>query len=140
MTDSPTSNLDPHAAVNDPSAPITQAASVPGDGPVQLTAANPSTTTTAPTSSVAVTVPGITGTVTFSLVVTDNLGVASQPAFATVTIQGAPIAALAATPASVAEGGTIELSGADSTSAGSIASYNFSLVPPGTSVPTSNVT
>jgi hypothetical protein len=56
--------------------------------------------------------------------------VQSAPAFATVTIQGAPIAVIAATPAVVAEGGAIELAGGNSTSAGSIASYTFALVPP----------
>ncbi|HEX8713649.1 MAG TPA: hypothetical protein VF730_17360 [Terracidiphilus sp.] len=101
----------------------------PVGAPVTLTPSNPSTTTNAPTSSVAVTVPNTTGTVTFSLVVTDNLGVQSAPAFATVTIQGPPVAVLTATPATLAENGTIELTGAKSTSSGSIASYKFSLVP-----------
>ncbi len=95
-----------------------------------LSPTSPTVTTTAPTSSVSVTVPNTSGTVTFSLVVTDNLGVQSAPAFATVTIQGAPVAVIAATPAVVADGGAIELSGAGSTSAGSIASYTFALVPP----------
>ncbi len=96
---------------------------------VVLTPANPSVSTTAPVSSVSVTVPGTTGPVRFSLVVTDNLGVESAPAFATVTIQRPPVAALTASPSAVTEGGAIELSGVSSTSAGSIASYRFSLVP-----------
>jgi len=96
---------------------------------VELTPANPSTTVTAPVSSVAVTVPNTSGKVTFQLVVTDNLGQQSAPAYATVSIQGAPIAVLSATPGTVQAGGTIELSGAGSTSGGSIASYTFSLVP-----------
>lgn len=104
----------------------------PTGTPVALTPSNPSTTTTAPTSNVAVTVPNTTGIVTFSLVVTDNLGVESAPAFATVTIQGPPVAVLAVTPTTLAEGGTIQLVGDKSTSAGKIASYKFSLVPPGT--------
>jgi len=95
-----------------------------------LSPASPTVTTTAPTSSVLVTVPNTSGTVTFSLVVTDNLGVESAPAFATVTIQGAPVAVIAATPETVAVGGRIDLSGVGSTSAGSIASYTFALVPP----------
>lgn len=102
----------------------------PVGAPVALTPSNPSTTTNAPASTVAVTVPNTTGTVTFSLVVTDNLGVQSAPAFATVTIQGPPVAVLTAAPTTLAEGGTIELTGAKSTSSGSIASYKFSLVPP----------
>jgi len=36
---------------------------------------------------------------------------------------------LTATPATVTQGGRIELAGAGSTSSGSIASYTFSLVP-----------
>jgi hypothetical protein len=56
--------------------------------------------------------------------------VESAPAFATVTIQGAPVAVIAATPETVAVGGRIDLSGVGSTSAGSIASYTFALVPP----------
>ena len=96
---------------------------------VTLTPTSPSTTTTAPTSSVPVVVPGTTGTLKFSLVVTDNLGVQSQPAYATVTVQGPPVAVLAATPSPITEGGTITLSGAQSTSSGSIAKYEFSFVP-----------
>jgi hypothetical protein len=98
--------------------------------PIELTPTSPSTTTTAPTSGVAVTVPNQSGTVTFSLVVTDNLGEASQPATVNVSIQGPPIAVLTATPTTIATGGTIELSGSGSTTSGSIASYKFSLVPP----------
>ncbi len=101
---------------------------------VTLTPASPTTPTAPPytNSTVAVTVPNTTGTVTFSLVVTDNLGVQSAPAFATVTIQSAPKAALTATPTVLTEGGTIQLSGSGSTSSGSIAKYVFSLVPPTT--------
>jgi hypothetical protein len=75
-------------------------------------------------------VPNTSGTVTFSLVVTDNLGVKSAPVFTTVTIQGAPIGEISATPTVVAAGGPIALSGQGSTSSGSIASYTFALVPP----------
>lgn len=96
---------------------------------VPLSTSSPSTSTTAPTSSVAVTVPGVTGSVRFSLVVTDNLGVQSEAAYATVTIQGPPTAVLTATPATVAEDGTITLSGAGSTSSGTITNYTFSLAP-----------
>lgn len=136
--------MDPHAtAVSTPvTAPITTTPVVPVTGTtttastsVALSSSSPSTTTTAPTSSVSVTVPNTTGTVTFSLVVTDNLGVESQPAYATVTIQGPPTAVLTATPATVTEGGAIELSGSGSTSSGSIASYKFSFVPATIPVP-----
>jgi hypothetical protein len=109
---------------------------LPGGTTTPLSPTNPSVTTTAPTASVAVTVPNTSGTVTFSLVVTDNLGVQSAPAFATVTIQGAPVAVIAATPATVAAGGAIELAGTGSTSSGSIASYTFALVPPAPAPPT----
>jgi len=103
-------------------------APVAGATPIVLTPTNPSTTTTAPTSSVEVTVPNTTGTVKFSLVVTDNLGVQSAPAYAEVTIQAPPTAVLTATPSPVPEGGTITLSGTGNTT-GSIAKYTFSLVP-----------
>jgi hypothetical protein len=96
---------------------------------VSLSSSSPSTTTTAPTSSVEVTVPSVVGSVKFSLVVTDNLGQKSAPAYAEVTIQGPPSAVLDATPAVVTEGGTITLSGSGSTSSGSIANYDFSYVP-----------
>ena len=109
---------------------------LPGGTTTPLSPTNPSVTTTAPTASVAVTVPNTSGTVTFSLVVTDNLGVQSAPAFATVTIQGAPVAVIAATPGTVAVGGAIELAGTGSTSSGSIASYTFALVPPAPAPPT----
>jgi hypothetical protein len=95
-----------------------------------LSPSNPSVTTAAPTSRVSVTVPNSSGSVTFSLVVTEYLGVKSSPALATVTIQGAPVAVIAATPSTVAPGGAIQLAGGGSTSSGSIASYTFSLVPP----------
>lgn len=98
--------------------------------PVPLTPSNPTVTTTAPTSSVAVMVPNATGKVTFQLVVTDNLGVQSAPVTATVVIQGPPTAVIAATPAVVTAGGAIELTGQDSSSTGTIASYAFTLVQP----------
>jgi hypothetical protein len=68
--------------------------------------------------------------VTFSLVVTDNLGVKSPPATATVNIQAAPTARLTATPNTVTPGGAIELSGSGSSSSGSIASYTFTVENP----------
>jgi hypothetical protein len=100
--------------------------------PVALSPANPTTHTTAPTSNVSVTVPNTTGQVTFSLVVTDNLGAKSQPATVTVTIQGEPVARITAAPNPVAAGAPIQLSGANSQSAGtgSIATYTFSLITP----------
>lgn len=101
---------------------------------VPLSTTSPSTSTSSSSgapapSTVAVTVPGVTGSVRFSLVVTDNLGVQSEAAYATVTIQGPPVAALTATPSPVAENGTITLSGAGSTSSGTITKYTFSLAP-----------
>ncbi len=112
-------------------APVTP--DVPGSStpaaPIALSPSHPGATTTAPTSSVEVTVPNTSGPVVFSLVVTDNLGVKSSPAYATVNIQSPPVATLVATPATVTAGGAITLSGSGSTSSGSIASYTFSLVP-----------
>ena len=95
-----------------------------------LSPTNPKVTTTAPTSSISVTVPSTSGQVTLSLVVTDNLGVVSQPSTITINIQSAPVAVLRAASDTVAAGAPIQLSGADSTSSGSIASYTFSLVVP----------
>ncbi|MGD0096994.1 MAG: hypothetical protein ABSB60_10895 [Terracidiphilus sp.] len=86
--------------------------------------------TSAPHSSISVTVPNTSGTVTFSLVVTDNLGVQSKPAFVTVTIQGTPVAVLSATPKEIAAGGAVKLAGDASTTSGTITSYTFSLAPP----------
>jgi hypothetical protein len=118
---------EPAAAVQTPvlHAPI----SVPSASVVPLSPASPSTTVAAPASSVSVTVPATAGTVTFSLVVTDNLGVESAPAFATVSIQAPPVAVLTAAPSSIPAGGVIQLSGASSSSSGSIAKYTFALVP-----------
>jgi hypothetical protein len=98
--------------------------------PTALSPGNPKVTTTAPTSSISVTVPNTSGQVTLSLVVTDNLGVVSQPSTVTINIQSAPVAVLTAASDTVAAGGPIQLSGAQSTSSGSIASYTFSLVVP----------
>jgi len=118
--------LDPLPPIVNPPIPIHP---VPVSGTVALSPASPSTTVNPPASGVSVTVPNASGTVTFSLVVTDNLGAESAPAFATVSIQSPPVAVLAASPATVPEGGAIELSGTGSSSSGSIASYKFSLVP-----------
>jgi len=130
--------LNPVAPIRQPIGVVTAAA------PVALTPSSPTYPPAGsapnPTSSVTVIVPNTTGTVTFSLVVTDNLGVQSQPARATVTIQGAPVAVLTATPPAVTEGGAIELSGAGSTSSGSISSYTFALVPPNPTTGTTTIT
>jgi hypothetical protein len=91
-----------------------------------LSPSNPSVTTPGP--NVTVSVPNTSGAVTFELVVTDSLGNQSAPAFVTVEIQGVPVAVLTATPESVEPGAAITLSGAGSSSAGSIASYTFTLV------------
>jgi hypothetical protein len=126
---------------SNPATPVRQPAAVPqtpvlnvpiplpSAAVVPLSPANPTATVAAPASSVSVTVPATAGTVTFSLVVTDNLGVESAPAFATVSIQAPPVAVLGATPSSVPAGGVIQLSGAGSTSSGSIAKFTFSLLP-----------
>jgi hypothetical protein len=77
-----------------------------------------------------VTVAATSGTVTFQLVVYDDFNTPSAPVTATVTIQAVPTAVLAATPAIVGPGGTITLSGAGSTTTGSISKYAYSLVSP----------
>ncbi len=110
--------------------PVTSPGVAAASSSTALSPTNPKVTTTAPTSSVAVTVPNTSGTVTFSLVVTDNLGVASAPATITVNIQSSPVAVLKADSTTVPAGGAIKLSGTGSTSSGSIASYTFSLVTP----------
>ena len=108
-----------------PVAPVTPIATTV----ISLSTASPSTSTTAPTSSVSVNVPGTTGSIRFSLVVTDNLGQESAPAYVTVAVQNLPIANITASPMTIVEGGAVELSGAASTSTGTIASYTFSLAP-----------
>ena len=102
---------------------------IPQPVPVQsLSPSNPRVSGTSP--SVQVTVPNTSGQVTFQLIVTDNLGNQSPPAMVTVAIQSPPVAVLQATPSSVAPGGTITLSGAESAAqpTASIATYTFSLV------------
>lgn len=102
----------------------------PTGGPTALSPSNPTVVTT--TATAAVTVPNTSGSVTFQLVVTDNLGVASAPATVTIKIQGAPTAVLSGTPNPVAAGKTITLSGQGSSAAdpGTIASYAYTLVTP----------
>lgn len=97
-------------------------------GATPLSPTSPTVTTTTPTA--AVSVPNTSGSVTFQLIVTDNLGVQSAPVTYTVNIQGAPTAVLTATPNPVAAGKAITLSGAGSTAngTGTIASYAFSLL------------
>lgn len=127
----------PAGPVVDPLPPVTPGGGPDpaGGAPVALTPANPTVTTNAPASSVAVTVPNASGKVTFQLVVTDNLGVQSAPVFASVVIQGPPTGVINATPTVVQTGGTIQLNGKDSSSTGSIASYTFTLVPPSAAPP-----
>jgi hypothetical protein len=112
-----------------PIVPIIHLPPVDG-GATALTDANPTISSTA--SSVAVTVPNTSGTVTFQLIVTDNLGTQSVAATATVEIQGAPTAVLTATPTVVGAGETITLSGAGSTAVppGSIANYTYTMEQP----------
>jgi hypothetical protein len=100
------------------------------NSPIPLSPTSPSTPAPNTSPTALVTVPNTAGQVTFSLVVTDNLNTRSQPAFATVTIQSAPVAVITATPQTVSPGGAIQLSGANSTSSGTITNYTFSLVPP----------
>jgi hypothetical protein len=99
-------------------------------GATELTAANPTLTSTTPT--VAITVPNTSGTVTFQLIVTDNLGTRSAPVTVTVEIQSPPTAKIEATPTVVAPGQTITLSGTGSTAVapGTIASYTFTVENP----------
>jgi hypothetical protein len=96
----------------------------------ELTAASPTITSATPT--VEVTVPNTSGTVTFQLVVTDNLGTKSAPATISVEIQAAPKAELSATPTVIAAGGTITLSGTGSAAVapGTIANYTFTVENP----------
>lgn len=96
---------------------------------------NPTVTSEEP--SVSVTVPNTSGTVTFQLIVTDNLGVQSAPVTATVTIQGAPTAVLNATPSTVGPGQTITLDGSRSfaTDPGKLSTFNFTLITPTTGTP-----
>ena len=116
----------PAAAVAKPAAAPT---APPAPAPIALNKANPSTSSASPT--VAVTVPNTSGTVTFTLVVTDDLGNKSPtPATATVTIQGPPTAVLSATPTTVSAGGTIELSGATSTTTGKLTNFLFTVTNP----------
>src|SRR6266702_2214085 len=127
----PVSPVDPvKPPVGPPIGPVPPIHFPPAAGTTPLSPSNPSVTTNAPTSSVAVTVPNTSGTVTFSLVVTDNLGVQSAPAFVTVTIQGAPVAVISTKPTTIGPGGAIELIGDGSKTSGTIASYTFSLVTP----------
>jgi hypothetical protein len=100
-----------------------------------LSAANPSTPLPVPPavspSVVQVTVPNTSGQVTFSLVVTDNLGQQSQnKPTVTVTIQPPPVAALTGPTTPVPAGSPIQLSGAGSTPLANIKTFTFTLVPP----------
>ena len=105
-------------------------AAAPAPAASALTAANPTVSGTA--STVEVTVPNTSGTVTFQLVVTDNLGNQSAPATVTVTIQGAPVAKINATPNPVAAGRAITLSADGSTAAapGTISKFTFTVENP----------
>ncbi len=100
----------------------------PQPAPTALTPQNPSVS--GANATVLVTVPNTSGTVTFSLVVTDDLGVTSKPATVTVNIQGPPLAVLTTPQPKVTAGSPIQLSGANSTSTGTIRTFTFSLVPP----------
>ena len=96
--------------------------------PVALSPTNPSVTT--PSPNVTVSVPATSGSVTFELVVTDNLGNQSAPATITVEVQPAPVAVLSTSTPSVRAGAPIELSGVNSVAAtpGTITSYRYTLV------------
>jgi hypothetical protein len=100
-----------------------------------LSPASPSTPQPVPPavspSVVQVTVPNTSGQVTFSLVVTDNLGQQSQnKPTVTVTIQPPPVAALTGPTTPVPAGSPIQLSGTGSTPLANIKTFTFSLVPP----------
>jgi hypothetical protein len=96
-----------------------------------MTAGTPVDSTT---PTIEVTVPNTSGTVTFQLIVTDNLGTQSVAVKATVEIQGAPTGVLTANPNVIKPGGIITLSGANSSAIapGTIANYAFTLEPAGT--------
>jgi hypothetical protein len=112
------------------------AAAAPTTGPlVALSPTNPSPGALA-FQIQPVTVPNTSGTVTFQLVITDNLG-QSSTAQTTVTIQPGPNIEFTATPTVAAPGSTITLSAAGSSAAapGALSTFQFSLVTPG-AVPT----
>lgn len=95
---------------------------------IALSPTNPSITT--PSPNITVSVPATSGPVTFSLVVTDNLGNQSAPALITIEIQPAPVAVLSTSTPSVRAGAPIELSATSSVAAapGTITSYRYTLV------------
>jgi hypothetical protein len=137
MSSTPVTPIKPILPVTPVVGPVlgTPIAGIPVTGIAASTPLSPTNpTVTTETPSVTVTVPNTSGTVTFQLIVTDNLGVASAPVTQTVTIQGAPIAVLKATPAVVAAGKTITLDASGSTAAapGTVASYAFTLEPTAT--------
>jgi hypothetical protein len=96
----------------------------------ELTAANPTISSAEPT--VQVTVPNTSGTVTFQLVVTDNLGTKSEPVTVSVEIQAAPVGRLSANPVVVPAGGTITLSGEGSSAVapGTLTDFSFTVENP----------
>lgn len=72
-------------------------------------------------------VANTSGTVKIQLVVYDNFNTPSAPAYATVTIQGAPGATLSLQPGTVGPGGTFTLT-ATTTTQGTISKYMYSVV------------
>ena len=86
-------------------------------------------TTTDPTAVVTVNPAPTAGqTLRLSLVVIDDLGNTSQPAFVNVTVQALPVAVLTG-PTAFSAGATIALVGSASTPAGHIKTYQWQLTP-----------
>jgi len=115
------------AAAGNQAATPTPAAS--GIAAIALTPGTPYTSTS---PNITVTVPNTSGSVIFSLVVTDNLGTSSVPATCTVQIQAPPTAVLTASPSPAAAGSPIALSSV-ATTTGTIKSYTYSVAPAPTS-------
>lgn len=96
---------------------------------ITLTAGTPQTTTDATAVVTLAAAPAAGTSLRFSLVVTDDLGNQSQPAFIDVAVQALPVAVLKPVK-TVSAGAAITLDGTGSTPAANIKSYQWELVPP----------
>ena len=95
---------------------------------IKLGTANPKVDTPDPLAVVTLDPPLTAGkTVRFWLVVVDDLGNESQPAFVDVEVRDLPKAVITGPPV-VALGATIQLVGKESTPAGHIKAYRWQLV------------
>ena len=98
---------------------------------ITLTQGTPQNTTDATAVVTLSAAPAAGSSLRFSLVVTDDLGNKSAPAFIDVAVQALPVAVLKPIK-TVSVGSTITLDGTGSTPAANIKSYQWELVPPGT--------